>query len=327
MGKNKKHTVVRISVTDYLPQHKGANGKKYLKQYRLIECIIDHFNGVSEHCSVGLDATEIGTPLDLTFFKQNALGPNVSDNLFVEAWRSFLEMHSLWQFGPRGFYLANGRTPCEGCGDKFCHFAQEQKCSAVGKWLANTVLRPTATPIPLPLDPLFVQMITKTIHLFDGLSEEDATEEYERLLEGRENMIWKITEGFFAAEETAIFAKEMPIPVLVSWLCHPTPIDRVALRTHMDVIAADVQSAREVIWFTEWLDTCSEMQLRWFLMEVLGTPILRPNIANRFDVNFAEEGLGTTSDICQNILTLPPVGDRNLFVAILNFRGPFLINR
>jgi hypothetical protein len=308
-----------------MPHQKNGANKKHLKHYKLIECIINHFIGASN----SLDTDKVVLPLNISFYRQNAVGSNVSDNLFAEAWRFFLDSHSLWEFGPRGYYMTNGRTPCEGCSDKFCHFASEIKCMAIGRWLANTLFRPTGVPVPLPLDPVFVQIVTQTVHLFEGFTQDEADEEADRLLEGRETFLWKITEGFFSADETNMSLKDVSVPLLVSWLCKPAPINRAELKSHWEIILPPDGDVSCYEWFIEWFDNCTEMQLRWFLFEVLGTPVPRPNNTNRFTINitpfYSEDG--TSSDICQNIINLPSVSEKELFFTILNFRGSFLINK
>jgi hypothetical protein len=325
LEKSKRTDTITIRVTDYLPHQKHAASKKYLKHYKLIESILKHFS-----TGGGMDTQNIGKPLDISFFQENALGPNVSDNLITEAWRFFLEYHSVWQFGPRGYYLADGRDACEGCSDKFCHFAQEFHCLAIGKWLANTLLRSTNNVIPLPIDPLFIEIITRTIHLFESFTEEEANDEYSRLLENREKKLLKITEGFFAAKELGDTAKDIPLPLLISHLFRPHPVDREELMGCIEMVLSGKnrkQNEKLQGWFLTWLCECDEIQLRWFLFEVLGTPYPRPNNKNRFVINIGEEKDSTSADICQNILTLPSVKDEALFKTILDFRGPFLFNK
>jgi hypothetical protein len=305
-----------IQVTEFVPQKNSKTVKKYLKQYRLLECVLERFGETLENC---------GLPIDIRFYKVKGTGPNVSDSLFVEAWRFLISCHSLWQFGPRGYYMANGKSPCFGCEDTFCHFATESRCLAIGKWMANTLLRPTGVPIPLPLDPLFIMLVTQTIHMFEGMEETEAEREYERLLEDRENLIWKVGQGIRTADEFKTCLQRIEIPVLVSWLCKPTPVDRIALIRGLNTFPLR-KLTDCVTMLIEWIKTCTEMQIRWFLMEVTGSPVLKSNEVFSLDVYLSDEGLkGTNAQICEpKSLTLPVVRDKELFFAIMDFKGPFL---
>lgn len=305
-----------IEVTEFVPQKNSKTVKKYLKQYRLLECVLARFGETSESCAL---------PIDIRFYKLKGTGPNVSDSLFVEAWRFLISCHSSWQFGPRGYYMTSGKTPCIGCEDTFCHFATETKCLAIGKWMANTLLRPTGVPIPLPLDPLFIMLVTQTIHMFEGMRETEAEREYERLLEDRENLIWKVGQGIRTADEFKTSLQRIEIPVLVSWLCKPTPVDRNALVGGLNAVPLGKLTDSYAL-LIEWIGSCTEMQIRWFLMEATGSPVLNSNGDFRLDVYLSDGGLkGTNAQICEpKSLTLPVVRDKELFFAIMDFKGPFL---
>ena len=71
------------------------------------------------------------------------------------------------------------------------------------------------------------------------------------------------------------------------------------------------------------------MDLRGFLMEVLGSPVPRSSTINQINVTIAKAGTtdSTFADICQGNLTLPATSDKELFTALLSFRGPYYFNK
>jgi hypothetical protein len=272
--------------------------------------------------------------LNISFQDEKALGHAVTDNFIVEAWRFFLETHSCWELGPRGYHMARSRDGagaggCLGCGEMSCVFGFSTRCAAIGKWMMNTIYRNSGVLVPLPLDPLFLQVVTKTTAIFDGMSPEDATEEYERLLEGRETKLADMRKGFFYAYEfQKKVSNRIPIPLLVSWLVHPQPLDRERFIDSVRCQYAHADEARRE-WLYEWLRNTDEMQFRWFLMEATGSPVI-PRSGYYRDLTISITRVGTnctTADVCQGILHLPAVEDRELFEAILCFGGPFLFNK
>ena len=199
----------------------GATADAICKTRTMIELILNFFGG--------LDTAEVGIPLGVLFSRQNAVGKMVSDSHIVEAWKGFFEQHSVWVAGEFGFYLLKGNEPCFGCAKQSCKFGSDEYCSRIGRWIGNTLLRTSGIPIPLPLDPVFVRVLTQTVGMFEDITAEEANYEYERIIEGRESQLARMKEGLFYAAELTQGLKGVPVSVLMSWLFCPTSGQRSPL--------------------------------------------------------------------------------------------------
>jgi hypothetical protein len=287
-----------------------------IKTTLLIDQILKHM--------ASADRVSIAKSVEVIFAKRNGVGDFVSDSHIIEAWKGFLEQHSMWAAGPCGFYLLDGKEPCWGCGTSACKFRSDHHCLSIGKWIANTLLRPSEIPIPLPFDPVFLQTITRTVCFFDGVTPDTAADEYERIVAGRETQLAKMQQGLLMAEELD-HLNGTPISVIMSWLFSPSPIDRAELMKN--IIATQEGEDQECLtWFMDWFYECTEMDLRWFLVEVTGSPIPRPS---KIYVNISGffRRSSTDADICQGIFIIPATNNKDLFLAMLTFSGPFFFNK
>lgn len=84
-------------------------------------------------------------------------------------------------------------------------------------------------------------------------------------------------------------------------------------------------SEKMSIWIKEWFSECDEMMLRRFLMEVTGISVIR----HPFTIVLTKykEEKSTSSDICSRIIRIPCVRNKNLFIGMMDFRGPFGFTR
>lgn len=199
-------------------------------------------------------------------------------------------------------------------------------CIDIGKWIANTLLRPSGIPIPLPLDPVFLQVLTKTTQFFEGVDPDSAAIEYERIIEGREIQLSKVQKGLFTAEELEHDLKNVPISLIMSWLFRPTPIDRATLMKNITVTQTG-GNQECLTWFMDWFYACSEMDLRWFLTETLGSPVPSPPIGMDVIITQYTKRDSTEADVCGRDFTIPATKDRELFYAMLTFGQPFFFNK
>lgn len=317
-----------LFVTGYLPSAKSK--QKYLRHYKLIRAILSHFE---------TNVIDPRIAIEVVFKDENVGGKNVSESLITEAWRFLLENHSSWEWGPRGFILAE-KGPCEGCSASFCHFTTPESLKAIGRWMNYTIIR--SYVFPYPLDYNFLDLLIQPNFILDYIPNEDMNEKYETLLKGRETELANLAEGLTKNTTFKITENFIDGLTLASWLSFPQRINREKFQSKMNLIFPEhLEDVSFLDSFREWLLSCPEYTLRWFFMEMSGCPFpesLRYDLDDIdeddrhdpiFTIQFTEPGSnnGSFANVCQNTISLPAVYDKDLFFCILDFRGPFLFNK
>lgn len=318
MEKQKKNAIP-LKITDYIfPKTANASSPAYFKQNRALSVLLDHFN--SQTVSEG---EKIKRPLKITFLASKDSKDRVESSIFMELWRFFIQCHSLWQLGPRGYYLGTGKTACLGCQNHFCKFATVKICSSLGRWLANTLFNSRHHIVPVPLDPLFVDIIIKKVHFFAGLTSSEAHQEYVRLIDGRKDFLESTREALLTACDMSRWLEDQTNNQIASLLCRPKILKRKAITKNITIICVGKLNAVCESNIMEWLENCNELQMRNFLFEVTGSPVYEE--PKKITIYLTADKIDkTTSNICEKSLVIPVIKDQELLYAVLDFGGPFL---